>query len=50
MARIIRLKHLGEMTFGEIGEVTGEPPSTVKSRYYTALDRLRKLYYQAKES
>lgn len=42
-ARIIRLKHFHEHTFTEIGVILRSAPSTVKSRYYRGIGRLRRL-------
>ena len=38
---VIRLRFYQELTLREIAEVTGCPLSTVKTRLYTALKRLR---------
>ncbi len=40
--QIVRLKLFGEYTFQEIAELEKLAESTVKSRYYTALKRIRK--------
>jgi RNA polymerase sigma-70 factor (ECF subfamily) len=40
---VVMMKHYGELTFAEIAEVTGDPPSTVKSRMQAALVQLRGL-------
>jgi len=42
-ARVLRLKHFAEMTFAEIGERLGLSPNTIKTRYYRALERLRRI-------
>ena len=38
---VVELKFFQEMTFEEIADVVETPVSTVKSRFYTALDNLR---------
>ncbi len=40
--QILRMKIYGEMTFEEIGKLTVMPESTIKTKYYTALKKLRK--------
>ena len=40
---VVMMKHYGELTFAEIAVVTGDPPSTVKSRMQAALIQLRGL-------
>ena len=40
---VVMMKHYGELTFAQIAEVTGDPPSTVKSRMQAALVQLRGL-------
>ena len=40
--QIIRLKLFGEYTFQEIASIVMMPESTVKTKYYTALKRIRK--------
>lgn len=40
--QLIRLKVFGDCTFEELAERMGIPESTVKTRYYAALRRLRK--------
>lgn len=42
-ARVIRLKHFEQLTFDEIGERLRIPSGTAKTRYYSALERLRGL-------
>jgi RNA polymerase sigma-70 factor (ECF subfamily) len=42
-AETIRLKHFDGLTFPEIGERLGVPPSTAKTRYYRGLERLTAL-------
>jgi RNA polymerase sigma-70 factor (ECF subfamily) len=42
-AEILRLKHFEDLTFEAIAEREGVATSTVKSRYYRALTRLRDL-------
>lgn len=39
---IVRLKLFGEYTFQEIAQAEHMPESTVKTKYYTALKRIRK--------
>jgi len=41
LKQILVLRFFNDLTFREIGEVTQRPESTVKSRYATALKRLR---------
>jgi len=41
LKQILVLRFFNDLTFREIGEVTQSPESTVKSRYATALKRLR---------
>jgi RNA polymerase sigma-70 factor (ECF subfamily) len=43
LREIVMMKHYGELTFAEIAVVTGDPPSTVKSRMQAALIQLRGL-------
>jgi RNA polymerase sigma-70 factor (ECF subfamily) len=43
MRELVVMKHFGELTFAEIAAVTGDPPSTVKSRMQAALVQLRGL-------
>jgi RNA polymerase sigma-70 factor (ECF subfamily) len=40
--KIFRLHVWGERTFAEIAEITGLPESSVKSKYYRLIGRLRK--------
>jgi RNA polymerase sigma-70 factor (ECF subfamily) len=40
---IIRLKHLEELSFDEIGVRMGTSPNTAKTRYYRGMQRLREL-------
>ena len=42
LEEIFRLKFYGGATFEEIGRILGMPPSTVKTRYYSALKDVRK--------
>lgn len=42
-ARIIRLKHLDDLTFESIAEQLTVPINTVKTRYYRGMERLRQL-------
>ncbi len=37
---VVVLKHYGQLTFQQIADATGAPPSTVKSRLHAALTRL----------
>jgi RNA polymerase sigma-70 factor (ECF subfamily) len=39
---VVLLKIRGDLTFREIAEMAGEPQNTVLSRYYKALERLKK--------
>ncbi len=41
-SEIIRLKHFDDLTFEAIGESTGLPANTCKTRYYRALTRLER--------
>lgn len=43
LRELVVMKHFGELTFAQIAAVTGDPPSTVKSRMQAALDQLRGL-------
>ena len=36
-AEVIRLKHFDDLTFDQIGGLKGQPPSTIKSRYYRGM-------------
>lgn len=40
---LVNLKHFDELSFDEIGARLDLPPSTAKSRYYKALEKLRVL-------
>lgn len=40
-AEIVRLKHFEERTFESIAATRGEPLTTIKSRYYRALEKMR---------
>ena len=42
LEKIFRLRFYGEYTFEEIGEILAIPTSTVKTRYYTAQNEIRK--------
>lgn len=44
---VIRLKHLEELSFDEIGERMGTSPNTAKTRYYRGMRRLRELLEQS---
>ena len=44
---IIRLKHLEDLSFDEIGERMGTSPNTAKTRYYRGMRRLREMLEQA---
>lgn len=39
---VVHLHYLGQLTFAEIGEISGEPLHTVKSRHFRAMAELRK--------
>ena len=41
LRRVLLLKQYGELTFAEVAAVTGLPASTVKSRVWLALEKLR---------
>ena len=41
-AEVLRLKHFEDLTLEAIARRTGSALNTVKSRYYRALDRLRR--------
>jgi RNA polymerase sigma-70 factor (ECF subfamily) len=43
LRELVVMKHFGELTFAQIAEVCGDPPSTVKSRMQAALVQLRGL-------
>jgi RNA polymerase sigma-70 factor (ECF subfamily) len=43
LRELVVMKHFGELTFAQIAEVCGDPPSTVKSRMQAALLQLRGL-------
>ncbi|MEK5038511.1 RNA polymerase sigma factor [Sporosarcina sp. FSL K6-3457] len=40
--QVVRLKLFGDYTFQEIAEIETIPPSTVKTKYYAALKKIRK--------
>lgn len=42
LREVLVLKHFGELTFAQLGELLGLPQSTVKSRTRKALERLRR--------
>lgn len=41
-AQVLRLKHFDGLTFDEIGTSLGNSPNTIKTRYYRAMDSLRR--------
>jgi RNA polymerase sigma-70 factor (ECF subfamily) len=41
LREVLLLRQFGELTFAEIADVTGLPASTVKSRVWSALEKLR---------
>lgn len=41
-ADVLRLKHFEDLTFDEVGARLGVSPNTAKTRYYRALDKLRR--------
>ncbi|MBQ7691132.1 MAG: RNA polymerase sigma factor [Muribaculaceae bacterium] len=44
-AEIVRMNVVDELSFVEIGHILGLPQSTVKSRFYAAMRKLRAEYY-----
>lgn len=48
-AEVLRLKHFGGLTFDEIGTSLGNSPNTIKTRYYRAMDSLRR-WLRAREA
>ncbi len=47
-AEIIRMNVIDELTFAEIGVILDIPASTVKSRYKSGVDKLRRCYMTKK--
>lgn len=49
-SQIVRLKHFEELTFEEIAARRAESVNTVKTRYYRALERLKRVLLPSREA
>lgn len=47
-AEIVRMSVIDELTFVEISQILSTPASTVKSRYKTGMEKLKKQYFKNK--
>ena len=47
-AEIVRMSVIDELTFVEISQILSTPASTVKSRYKTGIEKLKKQYFKNK--
>lgn len=45
-AEVIRMNVMDELTFVEISQILSTPPSTVKSRFKSGMEKLRKQYFK----
>lgn len=43
-AEVVRMNVIDELTFAEISQILSTPASTVKSRFKTGMEKLRKQY------
>ncbi len=45
-AEVVRMSVIDELSFVEIGQILSTPASTVKSRYKTGMEKLKKQYFK----
>ncbi len=45
-AEVIRMNVMDELSFVEISQILSTPPSTIKSRFKSGMEKLRKQYFK----